>query len=123
MSFQCSVRILGLPLLLANSLHPCDIVVVGGYLPTVVGQVRGTVVGSARIDWMGKSHDEDRRSSKVVGARISVQKRTDTEFFKKGEVQSPAGGKPSGGKLKEWVCGTMVAQTRSDQAGNFAISE
>ena len=123
MSFERHVGILGLTLLLCRSLYPCSIVVIGGYLPTAVRQVSGTVVGSGRIELMGNGHDEERSSTKVVGATISIQMRTDTEFFKKGEIRYPPGVKPSGGNLKKWDCGVEVSQVQTDQAGNFTISQ
>jgi len=72
---------------------------------------------------MGKSHDKERSSITVPGATISIRSRTDTEFFKKGEVHYPPGVKPSGGNLKNWQCGSEVAAVRTDQAGKFTISE
>jgi hypothetical protein len=94
-------------------------VVIGGYTPTAVRQLSGTVIGSGRLDLMGHSHDEERRSITVAGATISVKSRTDTAFFKRGEVKYPPGMKHSAGKLKEWKCGSEVAQVKTDQAGNF----
>ena len=123
MSFKRYVGIVGLALLLCRSLYPCSIVVIGGYLPTAVRQVSGTVVGSGRIETMGTRHDEERRSTRVAGATISIQRRTDTEFFKEGEVQYPPGVKPSGGNLKKWECGIVVSEVHTDQAGNFTISQ
>jgi hypothetical protein len=70
---------------------------------------------------MGNSHDEERRVITVSGAMISVKTRTDTAFYKKGEIEYPPGAKPSEGNLKEWQCG-IVASAKTDQAGNFTIS-
>ena len=120
-----SIAISGLALLLSESVYPCDIVIIGGVKPTAVrqGQLSGTVVGSGRIDLMGKSHDEERSSITVPGATISIRSRTDTEFFKKGKVHFPPGVKPSGGNLKNWQCGSAVLEVRADQAGQFKISQ
>ena len=114
-----------LALLRSASGYPCEIVIIGGGKPTAVrqGQLSGTVVGSGRIDLMGKSHDEDRSSITVAGATISVRSRTDTEFFKKGEVHYPPGVKPSRGNLKNWQCGSAVLEVRTNQAGQFTISQ
>jgi hypothetical protein len=71
---------------------------------------------------MGNSHDEERRSITVSGATISVKIRTDTAFYKKGEVKYPPGVKPSEGNLKEWQCGIEISSAKTDQAGNFTIS-
>jgi hypothetical protein len=99
-----SIVLSGLALLRSASVYPCEIVIIGGAKPTAVrqGPPCGTVVGSGRIDLMGKSHDEDRSSITVAGATVSVRSRTDTEFFKKAEVHYPPGVKPSGGNLKSW---------------------
>lgn len=118
-----SIVISWLALLLSGSVYPCNIVIIGGYKPTAVneGELSGTVVGSGRIDLMGKTHDEERRSITVGGATILIRSRTDTEFFKKGEVRYPPGVKASGGNLKEWQCGSEVLEVRTDQAGQFKI--
>ena len=116
----CSV---GLALLLAGSLYPCDIVVIGGYTPAAIRQVSGTIVGSGRIDLMGHRHDKERHSLAVPGAKISVKTRTDTAFFKKGEIKYPPGAKPSTGNLKEWRCGDEVSSTTADEAGDFRVSQ
>src|SRR5467141_3590729 len=95
----------GLAVLLSPALYPCSLIMIGGYTPTAVRQVRqmsGTVIGSGRWDLMGHSHDEERRSITVSGAIISVKTRTDTSFFKKGEIKYPRGTKHSAGNLKEW---------------------
>jgi len=120
-----SIAISGLALLLSGSVYPCDTIIIGGFKPTAVrqGQLSGTVVGSGRIDLMGKSHDEERSSITVPGATISIRSRTDTEFFKKGEVHYPPGVKPSGGNLKNWQCGSAVLEVQTDQAGQFKISQ
>jgi hypothetical protein len=57
----------------------------------------------------------------VPGATISVKSRTDTAFFKKGEIKYPRGMKHSAGNLKEWKCGSEVSAVKTDQAGNFTI--
>jgi len=119
MSLKRHFGIVSLALLLSQALYPCSMVVIGGYTPTAVRQLSGTVIGSGRLDLMGHSHDEERRSITVAGATISVKSRTDTAFFKKGEVKYPPGMKHSAGKLKEWKCGSEVAQVKTDQAGNF----
>jgi hypothetical protein len=116
------IVISGLALLFSGSLYRCDIVAVGGVKPTAVRELFGTVVGSGRMDLMGKSHDEERSSITVAGATILIRSRTDTEFFKKGEVHYPEGMKPSGGNLKEWQCGSEVLEVRTDEAGQFKIS-
>src|SRR6266404_76847 len=119
MSLRRPFSFVSLALLLSQSLYPCSLIVIGGYTPTAVRQLSGTVTGSGRIDLMGHSHDEERRSITVAGATISVKSRTDTAFFKKGEVKYPPGMKHSAGNLKEWKCGSEVAQAKTDQAGNF----
>ena len=91
-------------------------------MPTPVRQLSGRVTGSERIDLMGHSHDEERRSITVSGATISVKTRTDTAFFKKGEIKYPRGMKHSAGNLKEWKCGSEVSTTETDEAGRFTIS-
>lgn len=118
-----SITISELALLLSGSVCPCSIVIVGGYKPTTVrdGGLSGTVAGSGRIDLMGKSHDEERRSITVASATILIRSRTDIEFFKKGEVHYPPGVKPSGGNLKEWQCGREIVEVRTDQASQFKI--
>ena len=116
---SCTV---GLTLLLSHALYPCSIVVIGGYTPTAVGQLSGTVIGSGRWDLMGHSHDEERRSITVPGATLSVKIRTDTAFYKKGEIKYPRGMKHSAGNLKEWKCGNEVAEVKTDQAGKFTIA-
>jgi len=115
----------GLALLLSELVWPCSTIIIGGFKPTAVrqGQLSGTVVGSGRVGLMGKSHDEERSSITVPGATISIRSRTDTEFFKKGEVHYPPGVKPSGGDLKNWECGSAVLEVRTDQAGQFKISQ
>lgn len=94
---------------------------IGGSTPTSVRQLSGTVTGSGRIDLMGHSHDNERRSITVSGATISVKTRTDTAFFKKGEIKYPRGMKHSAGNLKEWKCGSEVSTTKTDEAGRFTI--
>jgi hypothetical protein len=116
---RCTV--LGLALLLSQVLYPCSIVMIGGYTPTRVRQVSGTVFGSDRIDLMGNSHNDERHSTLVPGALISVKARTDTAFFKEKEIQYPPGMKHSAGTLKEWKCGSAMAEVRTDQAGNFDV--
>src|SRR5258708_26553710 len=116
---SCTV---GLTLLLSHALYPCSIVIIGGYTPTAVGQLSGTVIGSGRFDLMGHSHDEERRSITVPGATLSVKIRTDTAFYKKGEIKYPRGMKHSAGNLKEWKCGSEVSTTKTDEAGRFTIS-
>ena len=126
MSLKRYSGIVGLALLISQALYPCSLVMIGGYTPTAVRQVSGTlsgtVIGSGRWDLMGHSHDEERRSITVPGATISVKSRTDTAFFKKGEIKYPRGMKHSAGNLKEWKCGSEVAEVKTDQAGNFAIT-
>ena len=95
---------------------------IGGYTPTAVGQLSGTVIGSGRFDLMGHSHDEERRSITVPGATLSVKIRTDTAFYKKGEIKYPRGMKHSAGNLKEWKCGNEVAEVKTDQAGKFTMA-
>src|SRR5712691_9157100 len=109
MSLKPHLSIVSLALLLSQAVYPCNIVIIGGYRPTAVKQLSGTVIGSGRIDLMGHSHDEERRSIIVPGATISVKSRTDTAFFKKGE-KYPSGMKHSAGNLKEWKCGSEVAK-------------
>jgi hypothetical protein len=92
---------------------------IGGYTPTAIRQLSGTVLGSARIDLMGRSHDQERHSIAVAGATVSVKARTDTAFFKKGEIKYHRGMKHSAGKLKEWKCGSELAAAKTDQGGNF----
>ncbi len=111
-----------LALLLCRTVYPCSVVVLGGYSATVVKNVSGTVVGSGRFDLMGNNHDKERQAITVGEATISIKARTDTAFFKKGEVQYPPGVKPSKGNLKEWQCGAEVAAAKTDLAGNFTIS-
>ena len=121
MSPKRYLRIVSLTLLLSWSLHACSIVIVGGYSPTAVGQLSGTVIGSGRFDLIGHTHDKERSSITVPGVTISVRTRIDTAFFKKGEVKFPRGAKHSTGNLKEWKCGNDVVDVKTDQAGNFAI--
>ena len=116
------LRIVSLTLLLSRPLYPCSIVILGGYSPTVVGQLSGTVIGSGRWDLMGHSHDEERSSITVSGATISVRPRIDTAFFKKGEIKFPRGTKHSTGNLKEWKCGNEVAEVKTDLSGKFTIA-
>jgi len=85
-------------------------------------QLSGTVIGSGRFDLMGHSHDEERRSITVPGATLSVKIRTDTAFYKKGEIKYPRGMKHSAGNLKEWKCGNEVAEVKTDQAGKFTMA-
>src|SRR5260370_24336531 len=101
MSLKRRSGILGLALLLSQALYPCSIVIIGGYTPIAVRQLSGTVFGSGRFDLMGNSHDEERRSITVSGATISVKTRTDTAFYKKGDVEYPPCAKPSQGSLRE----------------------
>jgi hypothetical protein len=122
MSPKRCLRIVSLTLLLSRPLYPCSIVILGGYSPTVVGQLSGTVIGSGRWDLMGHSHDEERTSITVSGATISVRTRIDTAFFKKGEIKFPRGTKHSTGNLKEWKCGNEVAEVKTDQSGKFTIA-
>jgi hypothetical protein len=110
-------------LLLAQTLYPCNIVMIGGAAPTAIRQLSGTVIGSGRWDLMGHSHDDERRSITVSGARISVKIRTDTAFYRKGEVKYPRGMKHSAGNLKEWKCGGEVSEAKTDQWGNFTFAE
>ena len=70
---------------------------------------------------MGHSHDEERRSITVPGATLSVKTRTDTAFFKKGEIKYPHGMKHSAGNLKEWKCGNEVAELKTDQASSTIV--
>jgi hypothetical protein len=121
MSFKRHFGIASFALLLSQALYPCSTVIIGGFTPTVVGQLSGTVVGSGRISLMGHNHDEERRSIIVSRATISIKTRTDTAFFKKGEVKYPRGMKHSSGNLKEWKCGSAVSEVETDQAGNFTI--
>ena len=118
--------IASLAFLFSQALYPCSVVVIGGYTPTAVrlvsGSLSGTVIGSGRLDLMGHSHDEERRAITVPGATISVKSRTDTAFFKKGEIKYPPGMKHSAGNLKEWKCGSEVAAVKTDPAGNFTIT-
>jgi hypothetical protein len=126
MSLKRYSGVAGLALLISQALYPCSLIVIGGYTPAAVRQVSGalsgTVIGSGRLDLMGNSHDEERRSITVHGATISVKSRTDTAFFKKGEIKYPRGMKHSGGNVKEWKCGSEVAELKTDQAGNFTIT-
>lgn len=122
MSVKRYFSLVALGLLISQTLYPCSIVMIGGYAPTPVRQLSGTVTGSGRIDLMGHSHDEERRSITVSGATISVKTRTDTAFFKKGEIKYPGGMKHSAGNLKEWKCGSEISTTVTDEAGRFAIS-
>jgi hypothetical protein len=121
MSFKQYFGVVSLVLLLSEALYPCSMVGIGGVTPTAVGLLSGTVVGSNRISLMGHSHDEERRSITVPAATISIKIRTDTAFFKKGEVKYPRGMKHSSGNLKEWKCGSEVSKVKTDQAGNFTI--
>lgn len=124
MSLKRYYGMVGLAVLLSQALYPCSLIRIGGSTPTAVRQVRqmsGTVIGSGRFDLMGHSHDEERHSITVSGATISVKTRTDTAFFKKGEVKYPPGMKHSAGNLKEWKCGSEVSQVKTDEAGNFTI--
>jgi hypothetical protein len=121
MSLKRHFGIVSFALLLSQALYPCSIIVIGGYTPTAVGQLSGTVVGSGRLSLMGHSHDEVRHSITVPGATISVKTRTDTAYFKKGEIKYPRGMKQSAGNLKEWRCGTEVSEVKTDKAGNFTI--
>src|SRR5258708_7439786 len=116
MSLKRYSGMVGLAVLLSQALYPCSLIVIGGYTPTAVRELSGTVIGSGRIDLMGHSHDVERRSITVAGATISVKSRTDTAFFKKGEVKYPPGMKHSAGKLKEWECGSEVRQGKTEQA-------
>jgi hypothetical protein len=115
---RCSGCI-GLALLLSQTLYPCNIVMIGGYTPTAIRQLSGTVVGSGRIDLMGHGHDEQRHSIAVAGATILVKTRTDTAFFKNGEIKYPRGVKHSAGRLREWKCGSEISAAKTDEAGNF----
>jgi hypothetical protein len=121
MSFKRHFGIVSFALLLSQSLYPCSMVMIGGFTPPAVGRLSGTVVGSGRISLMGYSHDEERRSITVPGATISIKTRTDTAFFKKGDVKYPPGMKHSAGNLKEWKCGSEVSEVKTDQAGKFTI--
>ena len=121
MSIKRHFGAVSLALLLSQALYPCSMIVIGGYAPTAVRQLSGTVVGSGRISLMGRSHDEERRSITVPGATISIKTRIDTAFFKKGEVKYPRGMKHSAENLKEWKCGSEVSEVKTDQAGNFTI--
>jgi len=121
MSFKRHFPIVGLLLLLSQVLYPCSIVVIGGHTPSAIRELSGTVSGSARWDLMGHDHDEERSAIRVAGATISVKARTDTAFFKKGEIKYPRGMKHSSGMLKEWKCGGEVSEAITDHAGNFAI--
>jgi hypothetical protein len=122
MSFKRHFGIVSFALLLSQALYPCSMVVIGGVTPTTVGRLSGTVVGSNRISLMGHSHDDERRSITVPAATISIKTRTDTAFFKKGEVKYPRGMKHSEANLKEWKCGSEVSEVKSDQAGSFTIA-
>jgi len=121
-AFRRSIAV-SLALLFCRLLYPCSIVIIGGYSPTVVSSVNGTVVGSDRFDLMGNSHNEERHSIAVPDAIISVKVRTDTAFFKKGEVKYPPGVKRQAGNLKEWQCGSEIATAKTDQAGSFAFPD
>ena len=122
MSFKRQFLIVGLLLLLSQVLYPCNMVMIGGYGPVpAVRELSGTVSGSARWDLMGHDHDEERSAIRVAGATISVKVRSDTAFFKKGEIKYPRGMKHSSGMLKEWKCGSEVSEATTDHAGNFAI--
>ncbi len=109
-------------LLLSESGFPCNQVIIGGLKPLVLGRIAGRVVGSARIDLMGESHNAERHSIAVSDATLSIKIRTDLEFFREGEVKPSPGQKPSDGNLKKWKCGDEMAQTITDRAGNFALS-
>jgi hypothetical protein len=121
MLFKRPFGIVSIVLLLSQALYPCSIVMIGGFTPTAVGRLSGTVVGSGRISLMGDRHAEERRSITVPSATISIKTRTDTAFFKKGEIKYPRGTKHSSGNLKEWKCGSEVSEVKTDQAGNFTI--
>jgi len=121
MSLKRHFLIVGLLLLLSQVLYPCSIVVIGGYTPFAIRELSGTVSGSARWDLMGHDHDEERSAIRVAAASISVQTRTDTAFFKRGEIKYPRGMKHSSGMLKEWKCGSEVSEATTNDAGNFAI--
>src|SRR3954464_5491426 len=121
MSFKRHFEGISFALLLSHALYPCSMVMIGGFTRTAVGRLSGTVVGSGRVSLMGHSHDEERRSITVPSATISIKTRTDTAFFKKGEINYPRGMKHSAGNLKEWKCGSEVTEVKSDQAGNFTI--
>jgi len=123
MSIKRQAGTVCITLLISGSLYPCSIVRLGGLKPDVVRQISGIVVGSARFDLMGMSHNEERHAITVPNASVSLSIRTDTEFFKEGEVQYPPGTKPSGGYLKKWECGKEVSQTTTDQTGHFAFSK
>src|SRR5712691_435896 len=45
MSLKRHFAIVSFTLLLSQALYPCSIVVIGGYIPSAVGQLSGTVVG------------------------------------------------------------------------------
>jgi hypothetical protein len=121
MLFKRPFGIVSIVLLLSQALYPCSIVMIGGFTPTAVGRLSGTVVGSGRISLMGDRHAEERRSITVPSATISIKTRTDTAFFKKGEIKYPRGMKHSAGNLREWKCGSEVSEVKTDQAGNFTI--
>jgi hypothetical protein len=121
MSIKRHFGTVSLALLLSQALYPCSMIVIGGYKVDAVRQLSGTVTGSGRWSLMGHSHDEERRSVTVPGATISVKARTDTAFFKRGEIKYPRGTKHSHGNLKEWKCGSEVSEVKTDQAGNFTI--
>lgn len=106
MSFKRHFGIVSFALLLSQALYPCSMVVIGGVTPTTVGRLSGTVVGSNRISLMGHSHDDERRSITVPAATISIKTRTDTAFFKKGEVKYHRGyeafcGEPEGVEMRK----------------------
>src|SRR6267154_6345543 len=95
--------IVGLLLLPSQVLYPCSIVVIGGHTPSAIRELSGTVSGSARWDLMGHDHDEERSAIRVAGATISVKARTDTAFFKRGEIKYPRGMKIGRASCRERV--------------------
>ena len=115
------VKIVAVTALLTAASHPCEMVIIGGERPQTVAQIAGSVVGSGRVDLMGKDHDKERQSLTVSGATVSVLNRVDITFIGEGEV--PVGMESASGNLKDWRCGDEVAKTRTDEAGNFTVEQ
>jgi hypothetical protein len=96
-------------------------VVIGGERPAAVAQIFGTVVGSGRVDLIGKEHDQELQSLIVPGATVAVLYRTDLKFIEEGDV--PVGMEAAVGNLKQWRCEGEVTSTKSDASGGFSIEQ
>jgi hypothetical protein len=72
MSLKRHFGIVSLALLLSQALYPCSMVVIGGYTPTAVRQLSGTVIGSGRLDLMGHSHGGWRHDIREESDRYRV---------------------------------------------------